>query len=81
MKKLSISLMIDFLEGTTSKDQSLEIQEYITLYPYYKNILIGLQLDLVQFGSKAAVLKHLQQQKEKARKKLFSKTTPTTNVL
>ena len=72
--------MIDFLEQQTSESQSSAIKKYLHKNPHAQELLNGLLLELIEKGSKAAVLQHIQQQKEKARKNLFSKTTPTTTT-
>lgn len=62
--------MLSYLEGHTSEQETREIQAYISRYPYYQDILNGLQ-DLKTTRSNQEIAKHLQQQKSAARKQLF----------
>jgi len=81
MEKLTTSLLIDFLEETTSEDQSKDILNHLNCYPYYKDILLGLQLDLFELGNKDAVLKNIQSRKEKTQNALFPDMTSKTTTL
>jgi len=77
MKEFPHALMISYLEGRTSKQETKAIKAYIKRYPYYLDILYGLQ-DLRSSMCKGELEVHLQEQKSAARKQLFgTKKIPT----
>lgn len=68
--------MIDYLNGTISEEQSNNIELHIKKYPYYKDILKGLLIEIEELSGKEKILDHLEEEKEKTIALLFS----TTNI-
>ena len=74
MTKITLSLLIAYSEGQLSDRQSKEIKKHLEVYPYYKDILSGLQQLQEDLGEED-VIEHLQAKKETARQRLFKGIT------
>jgi len=74
MKKITLSLLIAYTEGNLSDGQSKEIKKHLELYPYYKDILSGLQQLQEDLGEEE-VIDHLDSKKQTARQRLFKGIT------
>ena len=72
MNFLSTKDLLDFCEGKTSPIKSMEIEAYIQKYPYYQDIIEGLQMLSEDLPEGESLEENLSQSKAATWNKMFA---------
>lgn len=70
---LNIALLLDFIEDKLSPENRQFVIDQLVLYPYYKEIIEGLKMEMAAHGSREKVLQNLEKEKQHFKTQVLDK--------